>query len=142
MSTEKDKSNIRKINNKTPKVEIVPHPEEILELDEDTVAIARAKLSGLDFDEIYGDEDRTSPELMVKIQAQKIRDLFQTPEGLKLAFSSEEKVREARKDMIIDGIDLDFAKSFCFKRYNTYETDMNALMALGFDFCGRGDKNV
>lgn len=138
MSIEKDKSNIRKINNKTPKVEIVPHPEEILELDEETVAIARAKLAGLDFDEIYGDEDRTSPELMVKIQAQKIRDLFQTPEGLKLAFSSEEKIREAHKDMIIDGINLEFVKDLCLKRQYLFGSESDALMHISFG----GDQDV
>lgn len=132
MSIEKDKSNIRRISNKTPKVEIVPHPEEILELDEETVAIARAKLAGLDFDEIYGDEDRTSPELMVKIQAQKIRDLFQTPEGLSSAFSSEEKIREAHKDMMIDGIDLEFAKEYCNKKQIHIRFDFEALFFVGF----------
>lgn len=133
MSIEKNKSNIRRINDKTPKVEIVPHPDEILDLDEETVAIARAKLAGLDFDEIYGDEDRTSSELIVRIQAQKIRDLFQTPEGLRLAFSSEEKDREARKDMIIDGIDLEFVKDYCRKKQIACESDFVALLAIGFE---------
>ncbi len=136
MSIEKDKSNLRRINNKTPKVEIVPHPEEILVLDEETVAIARAKLAGLDFDEIYGDEDRTSPELMVKIQAQKIRDLFQTPEGLKLAFSSDEKIREARKDMIIDGVDLDFVRKYCEKKNLSVSNEVNMLVEVGFKNLG------
>lgn len=136
MSIEKDKSNIRRINNKTPKVEIVPHPEEILDLDEETVAIARAKLAGLDFDEIYGDEDRTSPELMVKIQAQKIRDLFQTPEALRLAFSSEEKIREAHKEMIIDGVDLDFVRKYCEKKNLSVSNEVNMLVEVGFKNLG------
>lgn len=132
MSIEKDKSNIRGINCKTPKVEIVPHPEEILDIDEETVAIARAKLAGLDFDEIYGDEDRTSPELMVRIQAQKIRDLFQTPEGLRLAFSSEDTIREARKDMVIDEVDLNFIKLYCVKKQIAFIHDFEALLFVGF----------
>ncbi|WP_374000290.1 hypothetical protein [Bdellovibrio bacteriovorus] len=139
---EKDKSNIRRINNKAPKVEIVPHPEEILELDEETVAIARAKLAGLDFDEIYGDEDRTSPELIVKIQAQKIRDLFQTPEGLKLAFSSEEKIRGAYKDMIIDGIDLEFVKNYCNKKHLPTNNELDTLMNIAFNSSDHGGLNV
>lgn len=142
MSIEKDKSNIRRINNKAPKVEIIPHPEDVLALDEETVAIARAKLAGLDFDEIYGDEDRTSPELMVKIQAQKIRDLFQTPQELRLAFSSEEKTREARKDMIIDGIDLEFVKNYCTKKQLCFHTDGEALMVVGFSSNVAGEVNA
>lgn len=139
---EQDKSNIRKIHSKTPKVKIVPHPEEILELDEETVAIARAKLAGLDFDEIYGDEDRTSPELMIRTQTQKIRDLFRTPEELRRAFSSPKKTEEAQKDMMIDGIDLEFVRSYCQKKQIKFENDMQALMTIGFAVERSGEANV
>lgn len=132
MSIEKDKSNLRRLKTKVPRVEIIPHPEEILELDEQTVAIGRAKLAGLDFDEIYGDEDRTSSELLVRIQAQKIRDLFENPEGLRLAFSSEEKAREAHKDMMIDGIDLGFVKRYCEKKQIVFINDEQVLSFIGF----------
>ena len=77
MSFVKDKNNIVRMASTVPTIKVQPHPEEILDLDEDTIAIGRAKLAGIEFDELYGQEDRVSPELMIRQQAQKIRELFQ-----------------------------------------------------------------
>lgn len=125
-----------------PSVEIKQHPKEILELDEETIAIARAKLAGIDFDEIYGDEDRTSPELLIRAQANKIRELFRTTEELKKAFSSAEQIEEAQKDMTIDGIDLEFVKSYCKKKQIRFTDDSHALLAVGFGQEELGEANV
>lgn len=123
-------------------IEIKPHPLEILDLDEETVAIARAKLAGVDFTEIYGDEDRSSPELMIRIQAQKIRELFKNPDELKQAFSSPQKIAETQKDMMIDGIDLNFVCSYCERRQINFKTDAEALMLIGFGSQKLGELNV
>lgn len=142
MSIEKNKTNIIDLGSQMPTIEIKQHPKEILDLDEETIAIARAKLAGLNFDDIYGDEDRTSPELMIRTQANKIRELFRTPEELKRAFSSPQKIEEAQKDMMIDGIDLEFVKSYCAKRQTRFHDDAQALLAVGFDQDKSGDANV
>lgn len=142
MSHDKTKSNVIDLMSNTPIVEIKPHPEEILDLDEETIAIARAKLAGIDFADIYGDEDRSSPELMIRTQAQKIRELFRTPEELKQAFSSPKKIEEAQKDMMIDGIDLEFVRSYCQRKQIKIENDMQALMAIGFTNERVGEANV
>ena len=123
-------------------IEIKPHPLEILELDEETVAIARAKLAGVDFTEIYGDEDRSSPELMIRIQAQKIQELFKSPDELKQAFLSPQKIAETKKDMMIDGIDLNFVLSYCAHRQMNFKTDAEALILIGFDSQKLGELNV
>lgn len=123
-------------------IEIKPHPLEILELDEETVAIARAKLAGVDFTEIYGDEDRSSPELMIRIQTQRIRDLFQTKDELALAFSSAQKTEQTYKDMQIDGIDLAFIRLYCERRQLKFKNDVEALMQIGFGSQGFGEVNV
>lgn len=142
MSIEKSKPKLLELAPSLPTIEIKPHPKEILDLDEETVAIARAKLAGIDFDEIYGDEDRTSPELMIRTQAEKIRELFRTPEELKAAFSSPRRTEEAQKDMIIDGINLEFVKSYCTKRQMQFNDDVDALLTVGFGRQQSGDTNV
>lgn len=142
MSIEKNKSKIIDFNSETPTIEIQPHPKEILDLDEETVAIARAKLAGVDFDEIYGDEDRTSPELLIRTQAGRIRELFRTPEELMRAFSSPKKIEESNKDMMIDGIDLAFVKAYCAKKQIQFKDDAHALLVVGFDLEMSGDANV
>lgn len=142
MRQDKSKSNVIDLISNSPIVEIKPHPEEILDLDEETVAIARAKLAGIDFADIYGDEDRSSPELMIRTQAQKIRDLFQTPEELRNAFSSPKKIEEAQKDMMIDGIDLEFVRWYCQKKQIKFQNDMQALMNIGFACERSGEVNV
>lgn len=142
MSIEKNRSKIIELNSQMPSIEIMPHPKEILDLDEETIAIARAKLAGIDFDEIYGDEDRTSPELMIRTQAQKIRELFQTPEELRKAFSSPKRIEEAQKDMMIDGIDLEFVRSYCQKTQIKIENDMQALMSIAFANVRSGEASV
>jgi len=142
MSKEKDTQNIRSINNSLPRVEIKQHPPEIMELDELTVAVAKAKFAGMDLDGIYGDEDRASPELRVKTQAQKIRDLFETSSELRTAFSSEQKRAQAFKDMLIDGIDLEFAKAYCQKKQLEISDEADALIKLAFEKDYEGDANV
>ena len=116
-----------------PTVEIKEHPPEILELDEETVAIAKAKFAGIDLDGIYGDEDRSSSDLMVKIQAKKIRELFETSANLRAAFSSEQRIEQAMKDIMIDGIDLTFIKAYCGKRQWDFATDAEALIWVAFE---------
>lgn len=142
MSDSKDKSNLRGFAGQLPSIEVVPHPYEILELDDETVAIARARLAGLEFAEIYGDEDRSSPGLKVRTQAKKIRDLFQTLDELRDSFSSEQKKEQTRKDMMIDGIDLDFVKGYCQKRQIDFVDDADALIAVGFANESSGDTSV
>lgn len=142
MSKEKDTRNIGNITNSLPKVEIKQHPPEIMELDELTVAVAKAKFAGMDFDNIYGDEDRTSPDLRVKVQAQKIRDLFETIDELRTAFSTEENKAQALKDILIDGIDIEFAKNYCQKKQLAFSDDAEALIKVAFENEKSGETNV
>ena len=142
MSQRKDKNNLRSITAEMPTIEIKSHPPEIMELDEETVAIAKAKLAGIDFENIYGDEDRFSPELMIRSQSKKIRELFRSPSELKFAFSSDQKLAQAKKDMMIDGIDLDFVKQYCKKRQLDFVDDTLALVFIGFEINESGDTNV
>ncbi len=142
MSIDRDKTKPLDFEGKVPTVEIKQHPQAILDLDEETIAIARAKLAGIDFDEIYGDEDRSSPELMIRTQATKIRELFRSPSELMAAFSSESKIKEARKDMKIDGIDLEFVRRYCRKKQLEFGDDAEALIKVGFDNFDAGEANV
>lgn len=142
MSFVKDKDKLTRMTSTVPTIEVQPHPEEILELDEETIAIGRAKLAGIEFDEIYGQEDRVSPELMIRQQAQKIRDLFQTSEGLMEAFSSPKRIEQATKDMAIDGIDLEFVREYCLRSQIIFSDDVTALAAVGFGREKQGDANV
>jgi hypothetical protein len=142
MSIDKSPDKIVKISADTPTIEIQPHPKEILDLDEEAVAIARMKLAGLELDDFYGDEDRSSPGLMVRLQRQKIRDLFGSSEELKAAFSTPENTKQAYKDIQIDGIDLSFVKFYCAKKQIKFNSDAEALIAVGFDQGLSGDLNV
>lgn len=123
-------------------VRIKPHPKEILDLDEVTVSVARAKLAGVDFAESHGDEDRSSSELLVRIQAKRIRELFRTPGELKKAFSSAKKIESTYKDMMIDGIDLEFVKNYCDKMHIVFNSDVEALLIVGFKDVVSGELNV
>ncbi|MBL7671772.1 MAG: hypothetical protein JNM39_14895 [Bdellovibrionaceae bacterium] len=142
MSFVKDKNNVVRMASTVPTIEVQPHPEEILDLDEETIAIGRAKLAGIEFDELYGQEDRVSPELMIRQQAQKIRDLFQTADELKAAFSSPRKIEQATKDMAIDGIDLEFVREYCMRSQITFRDDVTALLIVGFGRHQTGEANV
>lgn len=140
--SKKNNTPIIDFNLQMPTIEIKPHPKEILDLDDETVAIARAKLSGVDFTDIYGDEDRTSPELMIRTQASKIRELYRTSVELKDAFSSPQKIKEAYRDMSIDGIDLDFVRNYCTKKQIYFYDDAQALIIVGFPEELSGEANV
>lgn len=142
MNNNNDNEKIHNLNILVPKVEVKPHPPEVMELDELTIAIAKAKFAGMDFDDIYGDSDRISSELRVKIQAQKIRDLFETMDQIRFAFSSEQKKNEALKDLLIDGIDLEFVKTYCKKKQLEFSDDAEALIKIAFEATNTGHANV
>ena len=144
MSHELEKKRVIKLNvdSQTSSPTIKQHPKEILDLDDETVSIARAKLAGIDFTDIYGDEDRSSPELLIRAQANRIRELFRTPAELKESFSSEQKIKESQKDMMIDGIDLDFVKDYCRKKQLDFESDVEALLLVGFNPTTERESNV
>lgn len=141
MSQEKNNGNLHKLNAELPTIEIVEHPPELLELDEETVAIAKAKFAGVDFDGIFGDEDRSSPELIVRTHARKIRELFQTVEELRDAFSSDQKRDLAMKDLLIDGIDLQFVKTYCQMKQWDFSDDAGALALIAFEANSSGGAN-
>lgn len=142
MSFMKDKSKIVRMASIVPTIEVHPHPEEILDLDEETIAIGRAKLAGIEFDELYGQEDRVSSELMIQQQAHKIRELFQTADELKAAFSSPKKIEQATKDMAIDGIDLEFLREYCLRNQVSFRDDVTVLLAVGFGHQHLGEAHV
>lgn len=142
MTHKKDSDKMKQLNRGQPTVEIKEHPPELLELSDETVAIARAKFSGIDLDGIYGDEDRSSPELIVRVQSKKIRELFETINDLKSAFSSKQKKAQALKDMLIDGIDLEFVKAYCQKKQLEFSDDAEALIRIAFENEKSGDANV
>jgi hypothetical protein len=132
MSSPKD-NKVRRLARRQLRVEIKQHPLDILELDEVTVAIAKAKFAGIDLDDIYGDEDRSSPEILVRVQSRKIRELFETVHDLKAAFSTENKKAQALKDMKIDGIDLEFVKTYCTRKQLDFSDVTEALIKIAFE---------
>lgn len=140
MSIEKDK--VKFIRNELPSVEVVPMPQDILDLDEETIAIGKAKLAGVEFEDIFGQEDQTSPEFLVRQQRQKIRELFHSVEEIKVAFSSTLRIKQAMKDIEIDGIDLNFIKSYCLKMQLKFTDDATALIMFGFGVQDSGVTHV
>jgi len=140
MSVEKDK--VKFIRNELPSFEVVPMPQDILELDEETVAIGKAKLAGVEFEDIFGQEDQTSPEFLVRQQRQIIKGLFHSVEEVKIAFSSSARVKQTMKDIAIDGVDLDFIKNYCSKMQIKFSDDATALVAFGFGVQDSGVTHV
>jgi len=140
MSIEKDK--VKLIRNELPSVEVLPMPQDILDLDEETIAIGKAKLAGIEFADIFGQEDQTSPEFLVRLQRQKVRELFQSVEEIKIAFSSAQRIKQVMKDFEIDGINLDFIKSYCSKMQIKFSDDATALIAFGFRSQDSGGAHV
>lgn len=104
---------------------------ELLELDEETIAIARAKFAGIDFDNIHGDEDRVSNAAQVAEQRQKVKNFFASIKEVKAAFSSLQSAKRARIDMLIDGIDFEFIKNYCLKAQLNFTGEAEAIIAFG-----------
>lgn len=140
MSIEKDK--VKFIRNELPSVEVVPMPQDILDLDEETIAIGKAKLAGVEFEDIFGQEDQTSPEFLVRQQRLKIKELFRSIEEIKIAFSSTARTKQTMKDIAIDGIDLDFIKRYCSKMQIKFSDDATALIVFGFGVQDSGVTHV
>lgn len=99
MGTEKD--NVVKLH-KDPAttVEVEAHPEEVADVDAETLAIMKARLEGIDFEELYDNEDVRLVERRLEVQRKLLFGVFTDPENLRQQYVDgilkDEVLREVR----------------------------------------------
>lgn len=104
MGAEKD--NVDKIHaDATTSVEIEAHPEEVANVDPETLAITKARLGGIEFDELYGDNDAFAQLLEVKRQRKKLASVFKCLADLKNGFLEGKLKPEVLRELRYEGFE-------------------------------------
>src|SRR5690349_12119018 len=98
MSIDKEKDNILVYGKPTGTIEVKLHPEDILEVEPEVLALMQARLKGESFDEMYGAEDRVSKEFLIRNEKEKLQTVFTKPSDVLEAFSSLKSIKEIRQE--------------------------------------------
>jgi hypothetical protein len=97
-------------------IEIQPHPEEVIEVRPDVLALMKARLNGESLDHLYSQEDRVSNELLIHLERQKLAAVFESAEQVLVAFSSLRNMKEVRQELRAAKVDHELLSSYSLKK--------------------------
>lgn len=115
MSTEKDK-NILSIKDHSGTIEVKPHPEEIIDVAPEILALMEARLNGQSFIEMYGDEDKVSQEFLIRKETEKLKRVFGTGDQVSLRFQSVKLIKDMRQELQFEEVNRKFLGEYALKK--------------------------
>ena len=111
-----DTKNILIYGTPTGTIEIRPHPEEILDVDPEILAVMNARLRGESFDRIYGREDQVSKELLIQNERTKLKRVFGSKYQLNQAFASLKATKEVRRELSFENVNRELLAQYLKKQ--------------------------
>lgn len=115
MSIDKEK-NVLNIRDPRGTIEVRPHPEEVIDVDPQILAIMESRLSGKSFAGIYGDEDKVSNELLVRREIEKLKRVFGDASQVSARFTSIAAIKDVKEDLKFEEINYGFLSSYALKK--------------------------
>ncbi len=107
MCTDKDK--IVKLHEDIPTVvDVEAHPDEIADVDAETLAIMKARLEGVDFEELYDNNEVLAQSLEVKLQRKKLASVFACFADLEGGFLKDKMKPELQRELRYEGFEPSF----------------------------------
>ena len=76
-----------------PSVEIQPHPDEVIDVDPQVIAVMKARLAGQSLDHLYSRDDQVTNELAIERERQKLKAVFRDSSEVFSGFSSLEALK-------------------------------------------------
>lgn len=100
----------------TPTVEVQPHPEEVIDVDPQIIAVMKSRLAGEDLDQFFSRDDQATSELAIEMERQKLKAVFGGVAEIFEGFASLEAVKGTRKKLREHHIDRDLLRQYANRK--------------------------
>ncbi len=131
---DKEHQNILVYGKPAGTIELRPHPEDILDVDPEVLAVMKARLRGESFDRMYGADERVSKEFLIEVERRKLARIFGSEGELHDAFSSLKNIKEVRQDLAFESVNRELLAEYTSKLSSGEAVDeVDAYRALLFN---------
>jgi hypothetical protein len=121
-------------NRQSPTVEIQPHPEEVIDVDPQIIAIMKARLAGEPLDQFFSRDDQLTNDLAIERERQKLKQVFGNASEVFGGFSSLEAVKVTRSKLREHQVDRDLLSKYANRKLagqTIDEADLYAHIVTG-----------
>ena len=98
----------------TGTITIMPHPEDIIDVDPVIIAKMKARLKGENFNHVYDITDRVIDEITIQREKNKLKRIFGSEIQVKEAFSSIRNVHLIQEEFAFEDVDKKLLADYAF----------------------------
>lgn len=115
--------NIMTYGKPTGTINVVPHPEDIIDVDPFVIASMRARLNNESLSQVYDLTDRVFDEIALKKEKNKLKSVFSSIIQLQDAFSSIKSIKLVQEEMNFEEVNRDLLSRYSFSISNEKNID-------------------
>lgn len=95
-------------------INVIPHPEEIIDVDPFVIASMKARLNNESLENVYDLSDRAFDQIALSREKNKLKKVFGTLTQLQDAFSSIKSMRLIQEEMLFEEINRELLSQYSF----------------------------
>lgn len=124
-------------------INIVPHPEDIIDVDPFVIASMKARLNNESLSNVYDLTDRTFDEITLMREKSKLKHVFGSLSELQDAFSSIKTIKAVQEEMNFEEVNRDLLSRYSFSissEKNVDEYDFYRSFLFGEYLISKNDR--
>ncbi|AUN97334.1 hypothetical protein C0V70_04250 [Bacteriovorax stolpii] len=106
--------NIMTYGKPTGTINVVPHPEDIIDVDPFVIATMKARINNESLENVYDLSDRAFDEIALMREKNKLKKIFGSKAQLQDAFSSIKSIKLAQEEMNFEEVDRELLSQYSF----------------------------
>lgn len=122
------------MSRESPTVEIQPHPEEVIDVDPEIIAVMKARLAGEPLNQFFSRDDQVTKELDLERERRKLKAVFTNAAEVFGGFSSLEAIKATRVKLREHRVDKELLFQYANRKMagqNIDEADLYAHLVTG-----------
>lgn len=128
MSVDKE-TPVIKLHQTESHIEVRPHPDDVIDVDPQILAVMEARLKGQSLKSVYGDEDKVSSEFLLRKEREKLARVFGAFEKVSMRFQSLRAIKEVREELKFEEVNDQWLSQYALKKSNGSFVDQCDLYA-------------
>lgn len=106
--------NIMTYGKPTGTINVVPHPQDVIDVDPFIIASMKARLNGESLNDVYDLTDRAFDELQLLREKNKLKKVFGSLSQLQDAFSSIKTLKQVQDEMSFEDVDKEILSKYSY----------------------------
>lgn len=106
--------NILTYGKPTGTISVVPHPEDVIDVDPAIIANMKSRLGGADHAGIYDITDRVIDEVSLMRERNKLKRIFGSESQIREAFSSIKNIKTIQEEIDFEEVDKNLLSDYAF----------------------------